>query len=80
MSLTIILWFIPLLKNGHLVHFQGYFFIFFVLPDMTSASETNIDAEQLGVECCLNEWQCVELRHYDDVVASESHEVRIEKF
>ncbi len=47
---------------------------------MTSASETNIDAEQLGVECCLNEWQCVELRHYDDVVASESHEVRIEKF
>jgi len=48
--------------------------------DMSNASETNIDTELLGVECCLNEWQCVELRHYDDVVASESHEVRIEKF
>jgi len=45
---------------------------------MSSASETNIDTELLAVE--LNEWQCVELRHYDDAVASESHEVKIEKF
>ncbi len=61
---------------GILSVFKVLFFIFFVLLDMSSASETNIDTE---VECCLNEWQCVELRHYDDV-ASKSCEVRIEKF
>jgi hypothetical protein len=64
---------------GILSVFKVLFFIFFVLLDMSSASETNIDTELLGVECCLNEWQCVVLRHYDDV-ASESCEVRIEKF
>jgi hypothetical protein len=65
---------------GILSVFKVIFFIFFVLTDMSSASETNIDTELLAVESCLNEWQCVELRHYDDAVASESHEVKIEKF
>jgi hypothetical protein len=55
---------------GILSIFKVISFIFFVLLDKSSASDTNIDTELLGVECCLNEWQHVQLRHYDDVVFS----------